>query len=112
MLDKKKIIGIIWLIILIFLWACYPFFGGDIFFWMWVAINWSILGCLLGAILFTESQKYEIILGVIWIVILVLLWVYYPYLEGGTLLWMWTAVIWSIIGNALYIGLFILKRAK
>ncbi len=108
----KKVFGIIWLVILVFFWVAYPFFPGNIFFWMWIAINWSILGCVIGAIFSIKSQKYEIIIGIIWIAILVLLWVFYPYLEGDTLTWMWTAVTWSLIGNVLYMGLFILKRVK
>jgi hypothetical protein len=112
MVDKstiQKIISSIWVIILVILWVLYPFLPGDIFFWMWIAMNWSILGCIIGAMLFTENKKYEIIIGVIWVVLLVLLWIFYPIFGGDTQVWMWTVITWSIIGNILYIGLFLLK---
>ena len=48
----EKIIGIIWVIILVFLWVSFPFLPGDIFFWMWVAIIWSIAGGILGLIFY------------------------------------------------------------
>ena len=44
----EKIIGTIWVIILVFLWITYPFLPGDIFFWMWIAIIWSIAGGIMG----------------------------------------------------------------
>jgi MFS superfamily sulfate permease-like transporter len=53
----KKIIGIIWLVILVFLWMFYPLFPGDIFFWMWLAIIWSIIGGVMGTILFMGESK-------------------------------------------------------
>ena len=46
----EKITGIIWVIILVFLWISYPFLPGDIFFWMWLAIIWSIAGGIMGLI--------------------------------------------------------------
>jgi len=111
--KTKKVFGIIWLVILIFLWVSYPYFPGNIFFWMWLAINWSIFGGVIGAIFFMgESKRNELIIGTIWVVILVLLWIFYPFLPGDTLTWMWTAIIWSIIGAVMFIGLFILKRIK
>jgi hypothetical protein len=48
----EKIIGIIWVIILVFLWITYPFLPGDIFFWMWIAIIWSIAGGIMGLIFY------------------------------------------------------------
>ena len=48
----EKIIGIIWVIILVFLWITYPFFPGDIFFWVWIAIIWSIAGGIMGLIFY------------------------------------------------------------
>jgi len=47
-LEKiEKLIGTIWVIILVFLWVTFAFLPGDIFFWMWVAIIWSIAGGLM-----------------------------------------------------------------
>ena len=114
-LEKAKtIFAIIWIPILVILWIAYPFFPGDIFFWMWLAIIWSIIGGVIGTIFFmTESKKNEKLIGTIWAVILVLLWIFYPYLPGdNVLVWMWTAIIWSIIGCILAISLFIIKRIK
>ncbi|MFX1366463.1 MAG: hypothetical protein ACFFCE_19600 [Promethearchaeota archaeon] len=110
----KKIFGTIWLIILIFLWVTYPFYPGDIFFWMWLAIIWSIIGGVIGTIFFMmESKKNEKLIAVIWAIILVLLWIFYPYFPGdNVLVWMWTAIIWSIIGGIIAISLFIIKRIK
>ena len=109
----KKIIGIIWLVILLFLWTSYPFFPGDIFFWMWLAIIWSIIGGVVGTIVFmSESKKNEKIIGTIWAVILVVLWMFYPFFPGDILAWMWTAIIWSLIGCIMAITLFILRRKK
>lgn len=48
----EKIIGSIWVIILVFLWVTYVFLPGDIFFWMWVAIIWSIAGGIMGLIFY------------------------------------------------------------
>ena len=117
MVEKEKvekIFAIIWIPILIFLWIAYPFFPGDIFFWMWLAIIWTIIGGVIGTIFFMmESKKNEKLIGTIWAVILVLLWIFYPYLPGdNVLVWMWTAIIWSIIGCILAISLFIIKRVK
>ena len=50
--KKEKIIGIIWVIILVFLWVSFPFLPGDIFLWMWAAIIWSIAGGLMGLIFY------------------------------------------------------------
>ena len=109
----KKIFGIIWLVILIFLWVTYPYYPGDIFFWMWLAIIWSIIGGVVGSIFFmSESKRNEKIIATIWAVILVLLWIFYPFLPGYTIVWLWTAIIWSIIGAILAISLFIIKRMK
>ncbi|MFX1343645.1 MAG: hypothetical protein ACFFAI_00960 [Promethearchaeota archaeon] len=109
----KKIIGIIWVIILVFLWIFYPFFPGDIFFWMWLAIIWSIIGAVMGTIFFMiESEKREKVIGTIWTIILVILWIFYPFFPGNIFIWMWLAIIWSIIGGIMALGLFILKRVK
>ena len=111
-LEKtKNIIGTIWVVILVFLWISYPFYPGDIFFWMWLAIIWSIIGGVMGTIFFmSESKKNEKIVGTIWAVILVILWIFYPFFPGDILIWIWLAIIWSIIGGIMAIGLFILKR--
>ena len=55
----EKIIGTIWVIILVFLWISYPFLPGDIFFWMWVAVIWSIAGGIMGLVfyLIRKSKK-------------------------------------------------------
>jgi len=79
-LEKiNKIFGIFWLVILVILWISYPYFPGDIFFWMWLAIIWTIIGGVVGTIFFmTESKKNVKIIGTFWAVILVLLWIFYP----------------------------------
>jgi len=111
--KSKKIFGIIWIPILIFLWVAFPFFPGDIFFWMWLAIIWSIGGGVIGTIFFMmESKRNERIIGIIWVVILVLLWVFYPYLPGYIITWQITAIVWSIIGLILALSLLILRRKK
>jgi len=111
--KTKKIFGIIWLVILVFLWVSYPFFPGDIFFWMWLAIIWSMIGGVLHLIFFmSESEKNEKIIGTIWAVILVILWIFYPFFPGEIFIWMWIAIIWSIIGGVMGISLFLIKRKK
>ncbi|MFX0030357.1 MAG: hypothetical protein ACFE8B_14185 [Candidatus Hermodarchaeota archaeon] len=111
--KTKNIIGTVWVIILVFLWITYPFYPGDIFFWMWLAIIWSIIGGVMGTIFFMiESERNEKIIGTIWAVILVILWIFYPFFPGNILAWLWTAIIWSIIGLILAISLFIIKRVK
>jgi len=111
--KTKNIIGTIWVVILVFLWITSPFYPGDIFFWMWLAIIWSIIGAVMGTIFFmVESEKNEKLIGIIWTVILVILWVFYPFFAGDIFIWMWIAIIWSIIGGILALGLFILKRTK
>jgi hypothetical protein len=59
-----------------------------------------------------ESKKNEKIIAIVWAIILVLLWIFYPFFPGNILGWLWTAIIWSIIGGILALGLFILKRIK
>jgi hypothetical protein len=109
----RKIFGIIWVIILVFLWVTYPYYPGDIFFWMWLAIIWNIGGLVMGTIFFmSESKKNEKLMAIIWAVILVLLWFFYPFFPGDFLVWMWIAIIWSIIGGILALGVFIIKRIK
>ncbi len=109
--KTKNIIGTIWVIILVFLWITYPFYPGDIFFWMWLAIIWSIIGAVMGTIFFMiESEKNEKLVGTIWTVILVILWIFYPFFPGDILIWMWIAIIWSIVGGIMAIGLLIFKR--
>ena len=109
----KKTIGIFWLVILIILWVIYPFLPGDIFFWMWVAIGWSILGGVMGTIFFmAESKKNEKLIGIIWVIVLVLLWIFYPFLPGVTMAWYLFALIWSIVGGVMALVLFIIKRSK
>jgi len=111
--KTKNIIGTIWVIILVFLWITYPFYPGDIFFWMWLAIIWSIIGAVMGTIFFMiESEKNEKLVGTIWTVILVILWIFYPFFPGDILIWMWIAIIWSIVGGIMAIGLLIFKRKK
>jgi len=111
--KAKKIIGIIWLIILVILWITYPYYPGDLFFWMWLAIIWTIIGAVLSTIFsISESKKNEKIVGIIWAVILVLLWIFYPFFPGRTIAWLWTAIIWSIIGCVIAIGVFILRKIK
>jgi hypothetical protein len=80
---------------------------------MWLAIIWSIIGGVLGTIFFMlESSKNEQIIGTIWAIILVILWIFYPFFPGNILGWLWTAIIWSIIGGIMALGLFILKKIK
>jgi len=111
--KSNKIIQIIWIIILVFLWIAFPFFPGDIFFWMWLAIIWSIIGGVISTIFsMAESKKNEKIISIVWALVLVILWVFYPYFPGDTLSWMWFAIIWSIIGCVMALGLWILKRKK
>ena len=109
----EKIFKLIWVPILVFLWVAFPFFPGDIFFWMWLAIIWSIIGGVIGTIFFMiESKRNEKIIATIWAVILVILWILYPFFPGTTLVWLWTAIIWSIIGGILAISLFLIKRIR
>ncbi len=113
MAGIKKILEIAWIIILIFLWVCFPFFPGDILFWMWLAIIWSAIGGVVGTIFFmSESKKNEKLIGIIWAVILVILWMFYPLFPGNTFVWMLLAIIWSAIGGILALGVFIVRRNK
>ncbi|MEJ2293139.1 MAG: hypothetical protein P8Y23_00045 [Candidatus Lokiarchaeota archaeon] len=115
MIDKKvkETIGIFWLIILIILWVSYPFMPGDIFFWMWVAIGWSILGGVISTIFFmAESKKNEKIIGTIWVIVLIFLWIFFPFLPGETFGWYLFALIWSIVGGLIALVLFIIKRSQ
>lgn len=67
----------------------------------------------MGTILFmSESKKNTIIIGVIWAVILVIIWIFYPYISGDKLAWIWVVIIWIIIGGIMAIGLLIFKRKK
>ena len=111
--KTKNIIGTIWVIILVILCVSFPFLPGDIFFWMWLAIIWSLIGGVLGIIFFmSESEKNEQIIGTIWAIILVILWIFYPFFPGDIFIWMAIAIIWSIFGGILGIGVYIFKPKK
>ena len=113
MIDPKvkKTIGVFWLIICIILWVSYPFLPGDIFFWMWVAIGWTILGGVMSTIFFmAESKKNEKIIGIIWVIVMIVLWIFFPFLPGETMGWYLFALIWSIVGGIMALVLFILKK--
>ena len=115
MIDEKvkKTIGIFWLIILIILWVSYPFMPGDVFFWMWVAIGWSILGGVISTVFFmAESKRNEKIIGTIWVIVLVFLWIFFPFLPGETFGWYLFALISSIVGGVIAIVLFVIKRSQ
>ena len=116
MAEKKTletIFKIIWIPIMVLLWIAFPFLPGDIFFWMWLAIIWSIIGGVIGTLFFMVESKTNVkIISIIWAVILVLLWVFYPYFPGYIMTWLWTAIIWSLIGLILALSLFIVKRVK
>lgn len=84
--KTKKIFGIVWVIGFVFLWITFPFYPGDILFWMWLAIIWTISGGVIQIIFFMgESKKNEKIIIIIWIVILVILWTLYPLFLGNVL---------------------------
>ncbi|MFW9949537.1 MAG: hypothetical protein ACFFKA_05375 [Candidatus Thorarchaeota archaeon] len=109
----KKAFLIVWVIVLVILWVSYPYYPGDIFFWMWLAIIWSIGGGVISTIFFmSDSKKNEKLISVIWVIILVILWLFYPFFPGDILVWYWVAIIWSIIGGILALGVYILKRNK
>jgi hypothetical protein len=71
--NIKALFAILWLIILIALWIMFPFMPGDILFWMWLAIGWSILGLFVFSIyVMIKAIKYVILVGFLWVVIFVL----------------------------------------
>ncbi len=55
--QAEKVILIIWLIGLIFLWVTYPFLPGEFWFWFYLAIGWSIAGGILALILILTRPK-------------------------------------------------------
>ena len=113
MADLNKILKVIWIAVLIILWVCFPFFPGDIFFWMWLAIIWSIIGGVISTIFsMAESKKTERIVSIVWAIVLVILWFFYPFFPGEISGWMLFAIIWSIIGGILAIGVWIVRRTK
>jgi hypothetical protein len=60
----------------------------------------------------SESKRNEKIIGTVWAVILMILWVFYPFFPGEILGWMITAIVWSVIGGVMAISLFFMKRKK
>ena len=111
----KSVISVIWLVILIVLWATYSWLPGDIFMWMWIAIGWSFVGGLVGAIFFAARSKRNLLIAsLIWIAFLVILWVdwFVGYLPGVDLHWYWITIAWSISSGVLLIGVLMLKLLK
>ena len=110
-----SVISVIWLVILIVLWATYSWLPGNIFMWMWIAIGWSFAGGLIGAIFFSAKSKRNLLIAsIIWIAFLVILWVdwFVEYLPGVDLHWYWITIVWSISCRVLAIGVIILKLLK
>ncbi|NPD89012.1 MAG: hypothetical protein HGN29_09810 [Asgard group archaeon] len=118
MVEKKTIgtiISVSWLVILIALWVSYQWLPGDIFMWMWIAIGWSFLGGVFGAIFFAaRSKRNLLIVCIIWIIILAVLlthW-FYPFIPGVELHWYWVTIAWFISCGVVTGGILTLKLLK
>ncbi len=108
----KSVISVIWLVILIFLWATYSWLPGNIFVWMWIAIGWSFLGGLVGSMFFgARALRNLFIVLFIWVAFLVVLWVdwFIPFLPGLDLHWYWITIVYTASFGVLLLGTFILK---
>ncbi len=111
----ESIIGTIWLVIMIVLWATYSWLPGDIFMWMWIAIGWSFAGGLIGAIYFSARSKRNLLIAcTLWLVILIILWVdwFVRFLPGVETHWYWITIVWTISCGVLGLGILILKLLK
>jgi hypothetical protein len=56
-----------------------------------------------------KSKKitFELVIGIIWLVIMIVLWFTFQWLPGDIFMWMWIAIGWSFAGGvvgAIYIG--------
>ena len=55
--QVEKVIMIIWIIGLVFLWVSFPFMPGEMWFWFYLAVGWSIAGGVLALILYLSRPK-------------------------------------------------------
>ena len=113
--SLEQIIGVVWLVIMIALWVTYQWLPGDIFMWMWIAIGWSFLGGLIGAIYFgARSKRNLLIVSLIWAAVLIFLWIdqFVQFLPGVEEHWFWVTIAWSISCGVLLLGLIVLKLVK
>ena len=108
--NVKAFFAITWLIILIALWVMFPFMPGDILFWMWLAIAWSLLGAIVFSIyVMIKALKYVILVGFVWTVVLVLLIIdgSVTHLISGLT---WIILGWIGIGVILILSLILMKK--
>ncbi|TFG21275.1 MAG: hypothetical protein EU530_00575 [Promethearchaeota archaeon] len=108
--NIKALFAILWLIILITLWVMFPFMPGDILFWMWLAIGWSILGLFVFAIyVMIKAIKYVILVGFVWLVVFVLF-----IIDGIVTHLIYyivpISVAWIIIGILLVVSIILLRK--
>jgi len=45
-----------------------------------------------------EIKNIRFLFAVLWLIILIGLWIIFPFMPGNTLAWMWLAISWSILG--------------
>lgn len=112
MKNVKAFFAIMWLLILIALWIMFPFMPGNILFWMWLAISWSVLGAIVFSIyLMIKAIKYVILVGFVWTLILALLIVdgAVTHLISSNLEWI--ILPWIGIGVILIISIILLKKS-
>jgi len=96
--KTKQIIGGIWLVVMVLLWVAYGLTGANIIL-LGVALGFTLAGPVLESIM-KSKKKIGTIIGGIWLITIVLLWVYSS-IFGGIIFY--SALILTIAGPALFI---------
>ena len=94
----KKIIGGIWLVVMVLLWVVYGLTGANAIL-LGLALGVTLAGPVLESIM-VSKKKIATTIGGIWLITIVLLWVYSSIL-GGIIFYF--ALILTIAGPALFI---------
>ena len=96
--TTKKIIGGIWLVVMVLLWVVYGLTGANVIL-LGLALGVTLAGPVLESIM-VSKKKIATTIGGIWLITIVLLWVYSSIL-GGIIFYF--ALILTIAGPALFI---------
>jgi hypothetical protein len=59
-----------------------------------------------------EMKNIKALFVVTWLIILIALWVMFPFMPGNTLFWMWLAICWSLLGAIVFAIYVMIKAIK
>ncbi|MHA1452715.1 MAG: hypothetical protein ACTSRD_07640 [Promethearchaeota archaeon] len=59
-----------------------------------------------------ELKNIKAFFAIMWLIILIALWIMFPFMPGNILLWMWLAIAWSILGLFVFSIYVMIKAIK